>query len=247
MSTNRMGRFGRTALFALLVSTLALPVRADVTLEQIEATQQVMLKRLDQQDRVLQEILKQREATAAAARGPDPDKVYSIPLADSPVRGKGTAKLTLVEFSDFQCPYCAKARPLIDELMKAYPQDVNFVYKEYPLTSIHQNAMIAAKAHIAAGLQGKYWEMHDRLFENRAQLGEDKVRDIARALGLDMDRFEKDLQSDEVSRRVSEDVQLAKQMGVRGTPTIFLDGQLLEERDPDALKQMILKKLDSKS
>ena len=100
----------------------------------------------------------------------DPNKVYEIPVANSAVRGPKDAPVTIVMFSDFQCPFCAQAVPIVDDVLKAYPNDVNFVMKQFPLRQIHPNADPAARAAIAAGKQGKFWEMHDELYKNNRNL-----------------------------------------------------------------------------
>src|SRR5206468_7923314 len=109
-------------------------------------------------------------AKAAAEPTPDPSKVYDIPLEKSPVRGPKNAPVTIVEFSDFQCPFCAEAKPLLEQVLKAHPDDVKLVFKQFPLASIHDNAMAAANATVAAGIQNRSWTITATLSPNTPAL-----------------------------------------------------------------------------
>jgi protein-disulfide isomerase len=171
--------------------------------------------------------------------GPDPSKVYDLPVGDSAIRGPEDAPVTIVEFSDYQCPFCARSEPLIKDVQKEYPDKVRFVYKHLPLVSIHSNAMGASQAAIAAGKQGKFWEMHDLLFANQRSLQSDKLKEYAQQLGLDVAKFEADMNSAEVKSAVQDDMNLSRKVGVRGTPTIFVNGKLVENRSVDGFKQLI--------
>lgn len=134
----------------------------------------------------------------------------------------------------------------MDQLLEAYPKDVRFVYKQMPLTQIHKNAMPAAKASIAAGKQGKFWEMHDKLFENYRELSDESIKKYAAELGLDMKKFEKDMNSSETEKEVQADMTLAQKVGVRGTPTFFINGKRVTNRSLDAMKAMIEAELKEK-
>jgi protein-disulfide isomerase len=127
----------------------------------------------------------------------------------------------------------------VDQVLKAYPSDVKFVYKEFPLTSIHQNALNAAKAAVAAEKQGKFWEMHDKLFANQRALSPDNLKQYAQQIGLDTAKFEKDMTSPEVQKQIEGDMKLAQDAEVRGTPTLFLNGKRVMNRSFEGLKQMI--------
>jgi protein-disulfide isomerase len=178
-------------------------------------------------------------AVAAAARPQiDPNKVYDIPTGKSPVKGPADAPITMVEFSDFQCPFCARATPLIDQVLQTYPKEVKFVYKEFPLP-MHPNAMPASRAAVAAQRQGKYWEMHDKLFANQHALQPDNLKQYAQEIGLDVAKFEKDMASPDVQQQINEDMQLARQSSVRGTPTLFLAGKRVQNRSLPGIKQMV--------
>jgi len=152
------------------------------------------------------------------------DSPVSIPTAGAPATGPPDARVTLVEFSDFQCPYCAKAMSQLDAVLKAYPNQVKLIFKQYPLDS-HPQASISAASALAAHWQGKFWEMHNALFANRTKLSRKTILDLATGLGLDMQRFTKDLDSPEVKKAVARDVEDGDKAGVEATPTVFIDGQ----------------------
>ena len=135
----------------------------------------------------------------------------------------------------------------MDQVLKAYPKEVKFVYKEFPLTSIHQNALNAARAALAARKQGKFWEMHDKLFANQRALQADKLKEYAQEIGLDAAKFEQDMGSPDVQKEIDEDGKAAQQAQVSGTPTLFINGKRVMIRSFDGLKQMIDEALKQKS
>ena len=135
----------------------------------------------------------------------------------------------------------------MDQVLKAYPKEVKFVYKEFPLTSIHQNALNAARAALAARKQGKFWEMHDKLFANQRALQADKLKEYAQEIGLDAAKFEQDMGSPDVQNEIDEDGKAAQQAQVSGTPTLFINGKRVMTRSFDGLKQMIDEALKQKS
>ena len=147
----------------------------------------------------------------------DPAKL----LGTSPRKGSENADIILIEFSDFQCPYCAKTAPIVKE---AIAQDPNLalIYKHFPLTNIHAQAEPAARAAWAAQQQGQFWDYHDRLFALQPKLGNATYKAIATQLELDMDQFERDRTSTTAAQAVQQDVQLAQQLQVRGTPLFVM-------------------------
>jgi protein-disulfide isomerase len=151
------------------------------------------------------------------------DDPVAIPVAGAPSLGPPNAPITLVEFSDFQCPYCIAAVPHIRALMSAYPTQVKLIFKEYPL-EIHSQAELAAYAALAAQKQGKFWAMHDAMFANR-DLSRESILTLAQKNGLDMKRFQADWASTDVRETVVRDVQDGDRAGVQGTPTIFVNGK----------------------
>jgi protein-disulfide isomerase len=125
-------------------------------------------------------------------------------------------------------------------VLKAYPNDVNFVYKQFPLpATMHPNAMPAAKAAVAAGRQGKFWEMHDVMFQNNRELGYDKLKEYAGKIGLDVARWEKDYNSPEVQQQVDRELSEGRAADVSGTPTFFVNGKRVMNRSFDGFKDMI--------
>jgi protein-disulfide isomerase len=147
-----------------------------------------------------------------------------IPVDGSPVTGPANAKVTIIEFSDFQCPYCVLAVPEIASVLKAYPNQVRLIFKQYPL-EIHSQAFLAATSALAANNQSKFWPMHDALFAHHNELTRDTMLKIAKDLGLDVARFQKDMDSKEVQQAVKKDMADGDKAGVEGTPTIFINGQ----------------------
>jgi len=177
----------------------------------------------------------------------DLSKVYTIPVAHSPVNGKKNAPVTIVEFSDFQCPFCARFHPPVVEVLEAYPKEVNFVLKNFPL-SFHPQAKPAAKAAFAAGEQGKYWEMVDALLENGRALSEAKYEELAKDLGLNVKKFMKDYKEKDAQWEdyIQKDMALARQVDVRGTPTFFINGKKTNARDFSSFKREIDQILSNK-
>ena len=146
-----------------------------------------------------------------------------VDTTGNPVRGPANAKITLVEFSDFQCPYCKRGQETAEQVMKAYPNDVKFVFKHLPL-GFHPQARPAAKATVAAMRQGKFWEMHDALFDNQDKLNEALYLEQAKKLGLDIEKFKKDMASPETEAYVKKDEEAAKKLGIGGTPSFVVNG-----------------------
>jgi protein-disulfide isomerase len=170
------------------------------------------------------------EAAKASKWGQGPQRPklledpVTIPIAGSPVRGTAGAALTLVEFSDFQCPYCSIAVAKLDAVLKAYAGRIKLVFKQFPLET-HSQAAFAATAAIAAHQQGKFWPMHDALFAHRRELSRPSVLALAGSAGLDMKRFEADLDSPETNKAVARDVEDGDRAGVEGTPSVFINGR----------------------
>jgi protein-disulfide isomerase len=147
----------------------------------------------------------------------------NVPLRnDDPIRGPADAKVTVVVFSDFQCPFCSRVEPAMRQLLAANPGTVRVAWKHQPL-SMHPNAVPAARAAEAARLQGKFWEMHDRLFERQASLSDATYAQAAQEIGLDATRFQSDAASQAVLARIAADQTLAGIVGAQGTPTLFLN------------------------
>ncbi|HEY9634564.1 MAG TPA: thioredoxin domain-containing protein [Coleofasciculaceae cyanobacterium] len=146
-------------------------------------------------------------------------------IGQSPITGAAEQKIVLLEFSDFQCPYCAKAHQTLQQFMTSHKDKVTLVYKHLPLTQIHPQALPAAKAAWAAGQQGKFWEFHDALFTQQDKLDESLYVATAKALNLDLKRFDQERNSNTASAAIQKDVEMAQQLGVSGTPFLVLNGE----------------------
>jgi protein-disulfide isomerase len=154
----------------------------------------------------------------------DAKSSHDIPLEGSPSRGPESAPVVVVEFADFECPFCQKMAPELDQMWEARKDKVRFVYKFLPL-AMHPHGEPAARAAIAAGVQGKFWQMHEKLFANGKHLEDQDLDVYAKALGLDLQRFHADMQSAATKERIDEDKKLADALSVKGTPTIYVDGR----------------------
>jgi protein-disulfide isomerase len=149
--------------------------------------------------------------------------------------GPATARVTLVEFGDFECPHCAQLIPLIAAARKAFGGNLRFVFRHFPLRSSHPHALAAARAAEAAAEQGKFWEMYDQLYRHQSQLADEDLLRHAREIGLEMPRFERELASGGAESRIRAHLGSASQSGAAGTPTLFINGERYEgeqEREP---------------
>ena len=206
--------------------------------KELEDQYRQILSRLTDLEQKIDRIAS-RPTAAARPLGPDPERTYSLPIEGSPAKGPADAPITIVEFADYQCPFCARSEGLVEEVLKAYPTQTRFVYKHFPLTANHPQALPAALAAAAAQRQGKFWEMHAILFANQRALSPEQIDGYARQLGLDMDRFKADMASEEVKAQVEADRRLARRAGVRGTPTVFVNGRLVQDRTVDGYRKLI--------
>jgi protein-disulfide isomerase len=156
------------------------------------------------------------------------DDPVAISVAGDPVRGPANARVTLVEFSDFECPYCSTAVAESKALMRQFPNDVRMVFKQYPLDQ-HSRAEFGAEAALAAQAQGKFWEMHDLLYAGYPNLSRVTVLGYARKLGLDLKRFTAEVDSHKYAARVHAEEREGEEAGVGGTPTFFINGKKYNE------------------
>ncbi len=173
---------------------------------------------------------------AVAAAAAVPTKLAPSPLkaelpADAPSAGESTAKVTLVVFSDFECPFCARVVPTLKELQKTYGADLRVVFRQQPLP-MHANAKLAAEASLAANEQGKFWEFHDRMFANQQALDRASLEKSAQELGLDVARFKAALDTGKFRARVEQDAAAGSDAGANGTPTFFINGRKLVGAQP---------------
>lgn len=184
----------------------------EVVLESVSAYQ---LKKQEQQQKTQMAFLQKMKANPKSVIG------------ESPTTGAHEEKIVLINFSDFQCPYCVKAHQTVKQFMATHQDKVTLVYKHLPLTSIHPEAMSAAKASWAASQQGKFWEFHDALFENQDKLSESLYVTTAKTLNLDLKRFNQDRNSSAAIAAIKKDIQLAQQIGVDSTPMLAMNGEPL--------------------
>ncbi len=148
----------------------------------------------------------------------------SIPVQERDhAQGPPDAPVTLVEYGDYECPYCGKAYPIVKEIQKRMGERMRFVFRNFPLNTIHRQAGVAAQAAEAAGAQGKFWEMHDLLYENQDKLAEVDLSQYALKLGLEIYHFNSDLSGERFAERVRQDFRGGIRSGVNGTPTFFIN------------------------
>ncbi|MBK9293561.1 MAG: DsbA family protein [Oligoflexia bacterium] len=155
-----------------------------------------------------------------------------VDIGNSPSKGYKSAKVTIVEFSDFQCPFCTRVNPTIDSLMKKYAGKVKLVFKNLPLP-MHPDAKLAAQAGLAAHKQDKFWQMHDKMFENQTKLKKEDLMGYAKEMGLDQAKFKKDLEDPKIVAAVEKDMQQAQSLGVNGTPAFYINGVELVGAQPE--------------
>jgi protein-disulfide isomerase len=183
--------------------------------------------------RQLQTRVSTIEAAFAPRRtgGPDLSRVYTIKTVGAQAKGPETAPVTIVEFSDFQCPFCASVVPTLKQIEDTYKERVRIVWKHLPLP-IHKDAVGASLAAEAAGNQGKFWEFHDRLFADQNKLGPEDLKQHAKELALDLNRFEADLLDAQEKQKIDADVAEARALDIKGTPGIFINGRFVAGAQP---------------
>lgn len=159
----------------------------------------------------------------------DSAKIKNVPIDDSPSMGNPNAPVTIVEFADFQCPHCGEQAPHLDKFVTSRSQDVRFVFKFYVLGKF-PNSENAARAAIAAGKQGKFWEMHHKIFANQQKLDQQGLDGFAKELGLDVSRLHADMQLPETQERITKDHKLGEDLKIEGTPSIWINGRSYDGR-----------------
>ncbi len=160
----------------------------------------------------------------------------SVQMGYDPARVRGDAKapITIVEFSDFQCPFCKKVQGALNDVMARYPGRVKLAYRDFPMRTLHTNAQIAAEAGRCAGEQGKFWEFHDAMFADQAKLNEPGLLETAHSLGMDGESFRSCLTGDKFKAQIEQDVQDGTRAGVSGTPGFFINGVFVNGAQPEA-------------
>jgi len=168
--------------------------------------------------------------------------IQSIDTTGSPYKGAENAPVVIAVFSEFQCPYCSRLTSLLDQVIKKYPKEVKIVYKNFPIPS-HKYSEASAKAAMAAERQGKFWAFHDLLYAHYRELSDEKIRKIASQLKLKIAQFEKDWKDPTIAEKVRADIWDGRKARVRGTPTVFINGQCLRKRSLQGFSELIDKEL----
>jgi len=194
-------------------------------------------RRAQARDAILSELRGKGPAIRVALEAP---RVSVAASASNPSLGSASAPVTLIEFSDYQCPYCQRVEPTLKRLRAVYGDKLRIVWKDFPLTQIHPQAVKASEAAHCAGDQGKYWELHDVLFAKQQQLQPDDLKRHALELGLDTAKFNQCLDSSKYGERVSEGVAEGGALGVNSTPTIFINGRRLSGAQPYEVFEAII-------
>jgi protein-disulfide isomerase len=186
-----------------------------------------------------------RDAKTAAT--PTPDPAGQVKGAEpAHMRGNPNAPVTLEEFGDFQCPSCGSYHPELKKIEAEFGDKLKVIFRELPLLPMHEHALMAAQAAEAAGVQGKFWEMHDLLYDNQAKWVDQKdlvpvFVDYAKQIGINPDQFMKDLNGETVAQRIFQDGKRAHSFGLKGTPSFFVNGKEAKDEQwkPEGLRQMI--------
>jgi protein-disulfide isomerase len=152
--------------------------------------------------------------------------------ADGPSKGPANASVTIIEFSDFQCPFCSRVLPVIEEVMARYPDEVRFVYRHLPLDRIHERARIAAEASLCAHDQDQFWAYHDLLFANTGALGDENLKRFAEELNLDVAAWEQCMAERRFAEKIDADIEAASSIGITGTPAFTINGTMLSGAKP---------------
>ena len=185
------------------------------------------------------------EASPLAMAAKNRDRVLLDPVTiateGAPVKGPESARITLVEFSDFQCPYCIRAVGQLEAVMKAYPKDVKLIYKQFPLDN-HSQARLAAQASLAAHAQGKFWLLHDRMYGKSREINRANILAWAQEFGLDIPKFTAAMDSAAIKQAVDRDLAEGERIGVEGTPSLFVNGKKYQGAlDPAVLIPLLAK------
>jgi protein-disulfide isomerase len=219
----------------------------DAELEQAEQLVDRGTPRANVYATMMQDALVRDDAPKPDARSGDhdPNAVYGVTTGDRAQLGPSDALVTIVTFSDFQCPFCSRLADTVHQVVERNP-DVRVVFRNLPL-DMHPRARECAKAALAAGRQDKYWEMHDAMFEVQKQLGSIDFADLASKIGIDTDRFASDMADPELDRIITEDEAVARQFRVRGTPAAFVNGRFMGGAQPVDVFEAIIEEERAKA
>ena len=194
--------------------------------------------------RTARKTLLEPASKESAERYEAPKLSLPVDVERDHIEGSSDASLTLVEYGDYQCPYCGAAYPEVKKVQKELGNKLRFVFRNFPLTNIHEHAMNASETAEAASSQGKFWPMHDFLYEHQASLGDPGVAlDFAKKLGLNTQKFEQDIAKHMHQKRIKEDFMSGVKSGVNGTPTFYVNGI---RHDGDAVAKALVEALNKK-
>ena len=212
----------------ILSLVLALILFVPSVFAEEQTFENLVLEIIKKNPQIIKEALEKYEKEAAEKTKADEfEKLLSdraeVEIGNSPVKGDKKADYTIIAFSDFQCPFCKRGDDTMKELQKKYDKKIKYVFKHFPL-GFHPEAANASKAAWAAGKQEKFFEYHDKLFENQGKLGDELYVQIAKDLGLDVVKFNKDRAGDEAQKQIDSDMKQAQEVGIQGTPGFILNG-----------------------
>jgi protein-disulfide isomerase len=201
----------------------------------------LLTERLDNLKERLEKLaLRPRRPQPRQPKKPDPNKVYSFKVAGSPAAGPESAPVTMVVFSEFLCPHCAKVTDEIEKLREKFPDKIKVVFKGLPNRG-HNFSLEAHEAAMAAQAQGKFWEMHDKIFENRKNISPDQLKKLAQDMGLDMEKYNEAITKHEHRQKIVDDLAEADKASVASTPTVFINGKFQQDRRLEAMAANIEK------
>jgi protein-disulfide isomerase len=167
----------------------------------------------------------------------------AIDVTKAPMKGNPAAKVTLVEFADYECPHCKRLQPVLRQVLDEFHDDVKVYFKHYPLPQ-HTNARLAAEAAVAAQNQGKFWQFQDKLWDKQDELGPAQIEKIAKESGLDLAKFRQDMDSQQVKAQVQKDRADGQSLGLQATPTLYIDGrEYTDPKDTESLREWIKEEL----
>ncbi len=235
--------------FSFRLGTLGIAIGAIVTLSGCQGIADKYIdsyferKGMDAVEKTIDKIVAKKREEARKQEEPNLEEKLknrvNVSIDGAPVKGDANASITIVEFSDFECPFCKRVLPTVDQVMKEYQGKVKLAFRHNPLP-FHPKAMPAAAAAAAAHKQGKFWEMYDKLFSNQQQLSDENFKKWAKELKLDAKKFEKDMKDPAIKKAIEDDSNFARSNGAGGTPSFFINGVLLVGAQPyERFKEVI--------
>ena len=230
----------RSAWLFTLSSVLALGVAAPGCIGKRRPSGQTASKQRRQlEPSKLARLIQPKDVDGSLDSKVEGDRMLATYDEEDPQKGAAVPLVTIVEYSDFQCPYCSRLATTLDEVVAGYPQDVKLVFKQFPLP-MHPQAEPGARASLAAQEQGKFWPMHDLLFANQKAMSDRQLEDYARQIGLDVEKWKADFANEETAKHVEAEKSQGSPLGVRGTPSFFINGKFYSgAMAADQLRSMI--------